>query len=261
MKIDWFTVIAQIINFLILVALLKRFLYKPILQAIEVREKRIKDELQDVAEKEAVAEKERSDFQQKNLAFEQEKTELMAKMTEEIKAERLKRLNELRLEAKVLEQHLQENSKTEQQKLASELSGKIQEEVLATARKILADLTSESLEDHLSEVFIKHLNKLDPKEKEVIRTACKTSSDTPLIRSAFELSPTRKTAIEAAIKDLVTSPVTVKFETGVELIFGIELILNNYTITWSLDEYISSFKNAIVQGYHTDREIIKEHGS
>ena len=36
---DWFTVIAQIINFLILVALLKRFLYGPIIRAMERRER------------------------------------------------------------------------------------------------------------------------------------------------------------------------------------------------------------------------------
>jgi F-type H+-transporting ATPase subunit b len=41
MLIDWFTVAAQIVNFLILVWLLKHFLYKPILDAIDAREKRI----------------------------------------------------------------------------------------------------------------------------------------------------------------------------------------------------------------------------
>jgi F-type H+-transporting ATPase subunit b len=39
MLIDWFTVAAQAINFLILVWLLKRFLYKPVLNAVDAREK------------------------------------------------------------------------------------------------------------------------------------------------------------------------------------------------------------------------------
>jgi F-type H+-transporting ATPase subunit b len=37
MLIDWFTVGAQVLNFLILVWLLKRFLYGPILDAIDAR--------------------------------------------------------------------------------------------------------------------------------------------------------------------------------------------------------------------------------
>ncbi len=41
MQIDWFTLFAQIVNFLIVVVLLRRFLYKPILQAMAEREAKI----------------------------------------------------------------------------------------------------------------------------------------------------------------------------------------------------------------------------
>ena len=59
MLIDWFTVGAQVLNFLILVWLLKRFLYKPILDAIDAREERIAAELADADAKKAEAQKER----------------------------------------------------------------------------------------------------------------------------------------------------------------------------------------------------------
>ena len=41
MLIDWFTVGAQLLNFLILVCLMKRFLYQPVLDAIAAREQKI----------------------------------------------------------------------------------------------------------------------------------------------------------------------------------------------------------------------------
>jgi len=44
---DWFTVLAQIANFLILMWLLKRFSYKPVLDTIDAREKRIADLLKE----------------------------------------------------------------------------------------------------------------------------------------------------------------------------------------------------------------------
>jgi F-type H+-transporting ATPase subunit b len=62
MLIDWFTVGAQALNFIILVWLLKRFLYKPILDAIDAREKRIAAELADADKKKAEAQKERDEF-------------------------------------------------------------------------------------------------------------------------------------------------------------------------------------------------------
>ena len=69
MEINWFTVIAQVINFLILVWLLKRFLYKPVLNAIAEREKKIAAQLSDAEVKKAEAQKERDAFHQKNEAF------------------------------------------------------------------------------------------------------------------------------------------------------------------------------------------------
>ena len=69
MLIDWFTICAQAINFLILVWLMKRFLYKPILHAIDARENLIATELADAAAKKTEAQKDRDEFQHKNEEF------------------------------------------------------------------------------------------------------------------------------------------------------------------------------------------------
>ncbi len=51
MLINWFVVAAQIINFLILVALLKRFLYGPIVAAMTAREDKIAGRLKEAQQK------------------------------------------------------------------------------------------------------------------------------------------------------------------------------------------------------------------
>ena len=73
MLIDWFTAGAQALNFLILVWLLKRFLYRPILDAIDAREKRISADLADADETKAQAQAEREAFRRKNEQFDQER--------------------------------------------------------------------------------------------------------------------------------------------------------------------------------------------
>src|SRR6202161_4390474 len=96
MLIDWFTVGAQTLNFLILVWLMKRSLYKPILDAIDTREKRIAAELADADKKKAEAQKERDDFQRKSEAFEQQRAALLSKATDEAKAERQRLFDDAR---------------------------------------------------------------------------------------------------------------------------------------------------------------------
>src|ERR1700733_11157535 len=102
MPIDWFTVVAQAINFLILVWLLKRFLYKPILHAIDEREKGIAAQLAEAEAKKAEAQQERDDYQHKNETFDQERAALLTKATDEAKAERQRLLDEVRKETDAL---------------------------------------------------------------------------------------------------------------------------------------------------------------
>src|SRR5450432_4766439 len=102
MLIDWFTVGAQAINFIILVWLLKRFLYKPSLDAVDAREKRVAAELADADAKRAEAKKERDEFQRKNEEFDRQRAELLSKASAEAKAERERLLGEARRAADAL---------------------------------------------------------------------------------------------------------------------------------------------------------------
>ena len=102
MLIDWFTVGAQVLNFLILVWLLKHFLYKPILNAIDAREKRIAAELADADAKKTEAQKERDDFQNKNKVFDEQRSALLGKAADEAKVERERLLDEARKAAESL---------------------------------------------------------------------------------------------------------------------------------------------------------------
>ena len=165
MLIDWFTVAAQIVNFLILVWLLKHFLYKPILDAIDAREKRIAAELADADTKKADAEKDRTDFEDKNKAFDQQRSALLGKAAEEAKAERGRLIDQAKKDAEDLWVTQADALRGDQNRLASEITLLAEKEVFAIARKTLTDLANVSLEERVAEVFTRRLRELDPKAK------------------------------------------------------------------------------------------------
>src|SRR5271156_1984915 len=113
MPIDWFTVAAQAVNFLILVWLLKRFLYKPILHAIDERERGIAAQFAQAETKKAEAQKERDDARHKIEAFDQERASLLKKATDEANAERQRLLDEARKDADSLRAKRQETLRNE----------------------------------------------------------------------------------------------------------------------------------------------------
>jgi len=149
MLIDWFTVGALVLNFLLLVWLMKRFLYRPILQAIDAREQRIATELADAAAKQADAQQAREEFRYKNTAFEQRRAALLRQAVDEAKVERLRLLDEARQAADSLSAKQQETLHREQQQLHDELTRRTREEAFAIVRKALTDLAGASLEERV----------------------------------------------------------------------------------------------------------------
>ena len=149
MLIDWFTVGAQALNFVILVWLMKRFLYKPILDAIDVREKGIAAKLAEAEAKKVEANKEQKDFQHKNEELDQQRAALLAKATDEANSERQRLLGEARKAADDLSAKRQETLRREAHGLNQAIQARAQEEVFAVARRALTDLATTSLEERM----------------------------------------------------------------------------------------------------------------
>src|ERR1022692_650145 len=165
MLIDWFTVVAQALNFLILVWLMKRFLYKPIIDAIDARETRIAKELADADAKKAEAQKDRDDFQHKNQEFDQQRAALLSKAADEAKAEGQRLLDEARAVADAASAKRQESLRNDAHTLNQAIRRRTQQEVFAIARKALTDLATTSLEERLGVVFTRRLREMDDKLK------------------------------------------------------------------------------------------------
>lgn len=245
MLIDWFTVAAQIVNFLILVWLLKRFLYKPILDAIDAREKRIASELADADTKKAEAEKQRTDFEDKNKAFDQQRSVLLGKATDDAKVERERLIDQAKKEAERLRVTQADALSGDQIRLASEITLLAEKEVFAIARKALTDLATVSLEERVGEVFTRRLRELDPKAKALLGDALKNSSQPALVRSAFVLPADQRAAIQNALNETFSAEVKIKFEDSQDIICGIELTANGQKVAWSIASYIAALSKKV----------------
>ena len=245
MLIDWFTVGAQALNFIILVWLLKRFLYKPILSAIDAREKRIAAALADANQKENEAQKERDLFQHKNEEFDRQRAALLSKATDDAKSEHQRLLEDARKAADTLSTKRQEELQSDANNLKQAIRRRTQEEVFAIARKALTDLAATSLEERMSEVFIHRLRAMDGKVKESLGETIKTATKPVLVRSAFELPAAQRDGIQRAINETLSLEVHVRFETAPDLVSGIELVTDGHKVAWSIAEYLMTLETSV----------------
>jgi F-type H+-transporting ATPase subunit b len=245
MLIDWFTVGAQALNFLILVWLFQRFLYKPILNAIDAREKRLAGELADANAKKAEAQKERDEFQNKNKAFDEQRAALLAKATEDAKADRERLIAETRTEADSLRAGQATALRNDQIRLGNEITRVAKDEVFAIARKTLADLATASLEERVGAVFTRRLREMDAKAKEILDSALKTSSEPAILKTAFDLPAEQKATIQNALNETFSADIRLRFETSPDAICGIELTANGQKLAWSIADYLKSLERTV----------------
>src|SRR5471032_2720537 len=245
MLIDWFTVGAQALNFLILVWLLKHFLYKPILNAIDAREKLIAKELADADAKKTEAQKERDEFQKKNAEFDQQRAALLAKATDEAKAGRERLLDEARKAADALSVKRQESLINEANKLSQTISRLAQKEVFAITRKALTDLATVSLEERMGEVFDRRLRELNDQAKTVLGEELKKNSEPALIRSTFDLPTAQRAAIQNAVNETFSAEIHLRFETAPDLVSGIELTAGGQKVAWSIADYLALLEKGV----------------
>ncbi|WP_426370283.1 F0F1 ATP synthase subunit B [Pseudocolwellia sp. HL-MZ7] len=247
MLIDWFTVAAQAINFLILIWLLKRYLYQPILHAIDDREQRIANELEDAAYKQDQAKTERDTFKDKNTKFDQERDKLFQQAKDEADKEREHLLSESKLEAETLRQKHREIMVKDAEDLKMMLSRKTSDEVFAITRKVLNDLATTNLEQQVTQVFIKQLSELESSTKSTLGKGIKNTSEPVVLSSAFDLSNTDRTAINDAINSTFDVDINLKFIISTDSISGIELSANGQKIGWNINDYLLSLEQNVVQ--------------
>lgn len=257
MIIDWFTILAQSLNFLILVWLMKHFLYKPILDAIDARETKIAETIAEAAKKKVDAEKEGGEFKRKNEEFNQQREALLNKAIGEAETERERLLELARADAKALSLKQKEALKNEKLNLDQTIIHRTQQEVFAITRKVLTDLSGITLEERMIDVFIQKLQGISEGEKKEMTIA--SNDSTPIIlRTTFELSQVLQSSLESAIKSKFGNKIQIQFETSKDLISGIELNTNGIKLAWSIEDYLKSLEKRLDEIIKTKEVQISE---
>lgn len=242
MSIDWFTVVAQILNFGILVLLLQKYLYKPVLDAVKAREKNIADQMASAAALESSAEQKKKEYEEKNRQLEQDTTTLLDQAKKGAGEEKERLLAEARNTVESQRKQWMQGLTQQQQLLEKEWMQRTQSTVLDIVQKCLQDLADSRLQQQMTAAFIRSMNSLPPEEKQPLITAMRNTAETTLI-AARSLSVEHQAALSKAISDLrgaATPPI--RFETDPNLLCGIGLYVDGYKLEWTLAGYLQTVR-------------------
>ena len=249
MQIDWLTVIAQIVNFLILVWLLKRFLYQPVINAMDRREQRIAERLQKAELREQAAVDTTQDYQHKIEALERDRDALMEKTKEAAESARRELLDEARSEVADKRSHWQRQVAEEKQDFLRSLKHQAGESIQTIARRALADLANVELEEQIIQSFIQRLKSLDKESRHALSVA----AEPVRVTTSFELDLSVRGRLTRAVHEHIDEDIEVVYSESPDLLCGIELTVSGRRLSWTLADYLEALEQRMQEQLETTR--------
>jgi len=248
MQLDWSTFVLEILNFLILLWILKRFLYEPVLKAITRRKAAIEQTLADANKQKTEAQALEQQYHTRLEAWEQEKAKLREQMLGEVRAERERRLAELQ---KTLANEREKNRVLEERRLR-DVEHKLREEVTADAVRFLARLmqrlATPALETRLVDVAIEDLKGLPEEQRKQINDAAPEDGTPAKVSTAFPLSAEQRKEIEEALRKTVGRIIKADYVRDEKLLAGLKIQMGPWTLQASLQDELKFFAQADQHG-------------
>ncbi len=240
MQVDWITVVAQIVNFLILVWLLHRFLYGPITRAMQRRENRIKTRLDDAAQEREKAEAKQQELDETLQELEDQREQKLQQAREEAEELKHKLEREAREEVDRKREAWLEEMREDREDFINQLRETMSGGFRDLADEALRTLAASNLSERMAAVFLDRLHDLP--EEDAARLA-EGARDTGcvMIESGQPLDADMRRKLKRAVHDLIGDKADVAYEGDVAGLVGIRLRAGSATIEWSLDEYLDRF--------------------
>ncbi len=237
MLLDWFTVAAQTVNFLVLVYLLKRFLYGPIIKAIDEREKRIHSRLAQADTKMKEAEQKASALDAERAAFDDQQQEMFAKAKKN--AEKLE--NELVVQAKAgaaaAKTKWLQALDQEKVRFLREIRQRAGAGVVKVVERILQDMAGEELEEMILDRFLDRVRTMPPDEKKKLEDIIARGEDL-VVRFSIEAPQYLAKRISSFFQTEFSVSKNFVFEKTEDLVAGIELISQDHKVSFSIADYL-----------------------
>src|SRR6056297_768036 len=251
MNIDWFTFSVQIVNFLILVGLLRWFLYGPIVRAMQNREAKIAERFHEAQQREEAADQRAARYQEQLDQLESQREKLLKEAREDAQQEYHRRLDEARQSVEQQQQSWEasyQRAREARHRLLRRTTGQLG---LAAARRAVAELAGDDLEAKMYDRFIEQLQQLDAKQREEISLHL-NNDDAPLVvRSGFPLNQAQETGLQQLVRKQFGEAPTVHFEHDHELVCGLELDLGSYRFGWNVEAFFQELERAFEERLRT----------
>lgn len=244
MGFNWSSFFLEIINFLVLVWLIKHFFYKPVRKIIDDRRSSIDQQFLSAKTIAADAQNMKEQYESRLTDWENEKQQQQNLFNEEMEERKNQQLKNL--EKKLIEEN-QKNTKIQEKQLhllqQKNERQALQQGIRFTA-KMLQDLSSQEMESKLIEIFLNNIEHFSPEQKQELANSCSDETTDILISSAYPLTQTQRDSLQQAMQNLFESTIHISYKENPLVIAGLRVNIGSYVMRANLADELNFFSDS-----------------
>lgn len=241
MEMSWSTFVFEIINFLVLVWILKHFLYKPVLEVIAQRKSGIEKSMNAARELHQDAEQLQHQYEGRLADWDKERRQIRATLEQELDEERSRKIEELK---QALEQEQQKAEVAETRRI-NDLRTRIEETALQQSARFASRLlelgSGPETEARLIEILIQDLEQLTPERITELRTGYGSDLEEAIVASAYTLGKEQQQNLRDALAKITPAELPVRFEVKPDLLAGVRITIGAWVLGTNLQDELKGF--------------------
>lgn len=245
MELSWSTFLLEVINFLVLLAILKYFLYRPVLALIEQRRQRIEDSMAQAAVIKTEAETLHAQYENRLAEWEQEKKQAAAALEQQLARLRQQRMDEQDTEL------LQQRAKAEaiaskgREELQRQLEHRAMTQAASFASRLLTDFSDDGLQARVIARLLADLARFDESRLNELRQAWCDATETNTVVTAFPLDTAAQTSLLGDLaRVLGDTGKPCSFSADLSLIAGVRIAIGPWLLRANLKDELEGFADS-----------------
>lgn len=241
MELSWTTFVLEIINFLVLVFILQRFLYKPVIAVLEARQKRVQEALAQAESSQRHAEMLKDQYESRLQKWEKERESLRQELRDEIETERHRQLAQLREELAKEREKDGVLALREAEQSARRLETRAIQQGARFAAKLLQEVADAHLEARLVDLAVKEMASMSEEQRETVRAAHAKQDGNVRVITTNPLEPDRRAALKGALESILGAGASCEFDQEPSLLAGVRLVVGPWILDVNLENELAGF--------------------
>jgi len=249
MNFSWWTFALQAANFLILIWLLRRFLFKPVSAIVARREEAIARGLSEADQEKHTALQLQRELETQRAAIETERQQALDQQRSLVASERTRMLEEARAEANEIRAQARKKNAEEQEAFAEELFSRTLELAARLAERLLRELALPSIEQPFLGRVLDYLDRMPAHERDTLISHLGT--DSVLVTTAHQLDAGGEEQWREQLAKRIGNSSTIAFHTDPALIAGAEITFPHAILRFSWRDSLAVAAKEIHRNEHS----------